>query len=227
MITPILEAFPLPTNYVDLRAQAAQATGGVYLKSAKYPNGVKLVKRSIASITGFTLHQSAMDRGEDEQGYIHGGAHWFVTRGGKALHVVDAEWNGPFANGFNARTISIEMVGLYAGIVGNVRTLWDNPATPKHEVEQELTSEAIATAFEIMRYEHTRLVKLGAVITKCLAHRQASGSRQSDPGEAVWRSIALPISAELDYDDGGAGFAIDDGRVIPEQWDPARKGKRY
>lgn len=64
-------------------------------------------------------------------------------------------------------------------------------------------------------------------MTKLLAHRQASSSRQNDPGAQPWRDIAIPMMRELGLSDGGPGFKVDQGRPIPEAWDPTRKGIKY
>jgi hypothetical protein len=75
--------------------------------------------------------------------------------------------------------------------------------------------------YEVVRYEHTRLTALGAKMTKFMSHRQAAGSRESDPG-SEWQHGALPIMAELGYDDVGPGFRIDDGKPNPHEWDATR-----
>jgi len=60
-----------------------------------------------------------------------------------------------------------------------------------------------------------------------LAHRQASSSRQNDPGYQPWQEIAIPMMRELGLSDGGPGFKVDRGRPIPVDWDPTRTGYVY
>jgi len=57
-------------------------------------------------------------------------------------------------------------------------------------------------------------------ITKIQAHRNYSGSRRNDPGESIWKAVALwavpVLGLCVDHD-----VARNGGRPIPQEWDPA------
>lgn len=113
-------------------------------------------------------------------------------------------WHG---NGSNARSIGLEVEGLYAGVPGR---------------GEEPTDETIATAREAVRWIVEEAAREGITIRYVLAHRQYSDSRRADPGWRLWREVALWAEAELglvtlpELVDSERGA----GRPIPRQWDP-------
>jgi hypothetical protein len=50
-------------------------------------------------------------------------------------------------------------------------------------------------------------------------HRQASSSRRADPGEGLWRSVALWAQSELGLK-LAQNITLGDGYTIPKEWDP-------
>ena len=58
------------------------------------------------------------------------------------------------------------------------------------------------------------------------AHRQSSKSRTSDPGEKVWKLIALEAQKRWGLKDGGPDFKLG-GTTIPEAWNPEYVGSKY
>jgi hypothetical protein len=115
-----------------------------------------------------------------------------------------------------------------------MRTTWDDPSTPFREQPQRVTTEAMESARQLVRWIVEEVRRNGGACTKLVAHRQASGSRRNDPGQAIWQQVALPLHAELGLDDGGVGFYLPnpaayggDGVAIPEAWDSRCKGVRY
>lgn len=198
-------------NFHDRRAFAAQSHHGYDTRA-----------RSLEHVTGICLHQAACDMGEDPHRYDTMGAHLGITRAGHVVWLHAFDRLVVHGNGWNAGTIGIEISGLYAGIEGDASTVWDNPGTTKRETGQVLTAEAIAACQETIRWICSQLPQVKALVS----HRQASASRRSDPGQAVWRAIALPVAAELALTDGGPGFTLGDGLPIPREWDP-RSTYRY
>lgn len=199
----------VPSNFYDRRATAS--------KSQDHGS------RSMASVTGICLHQTACVLGENPPRWDTVGAHVGVTREGKViwLHSFDRlVWHG---NGWNNGTVGIEIDGLYAGIEGDPSTVWNDPTTPQREQANVLTPATIEAVKQTIRWIASQLPTPRALV----AHRQSSGSRRNDPGSAIWKEIALPMSAELGMNDGGAGFKLDDGYPIPVEWDPARVGYKY
>jgi len=183
-------------------------------------------RRSWNQIAGITLHQTACVLGERPQRWATVVAHLGVTRGGQVIWMHDFEkivWHG---NGFNNRTIGIEMDGTYAGIEGDDRTFW-RPADEPDRAPQAPTAELIEAAKATVRWICEEVSRHGGRVEQLVAHRQASNQRQSDPGSALWQQVALPLHAELKLSDGGPGYTVGNGIPIPEPWDPSRRGVKY
>lgn len=203
----------------------------------------KTWQRLWSKVTGICLHQTACEMGERLERYNRINVHFVVTRAGKVLWMHDLTTGLVAANGWNNQTVSIECDGLYAGLEDDpatvqvneaMRTTWDDPSTPFREQPQKLTEEAAESARQLIRWIVEEVRRSGGACTKLVAHRQASGSRRNDPGQAIWQQVALPLHAELGMDDGGVGFKLPnpaqhggDGVAIPEAWDPRCKGVRY
>lgn len=191
-------------------------------------------QRPWTQVTGICLHQTACRMGEREQRYDNIGAHFVVTRAGKRLRMHDLTRRIVSANGFNARCVSIEVDGLYAGVEGDLSTAWDDKSTPQREQPDSLTLASIESTKSVIRWIVHEVAAHGGKVTALVAHRQSSSTRRSDPGQAIWQSIALPMMDELDLSDGGIGFAVTypgkpsaNGMPIPEAWDSRCKGIRY
>lgn len=176
--------------------------------------------RPWSRITGICLHQTACVLGEKPERWDSVGAHIGITRAGRVMWLHDFDrlvWHG---NGWNAQTVGIEIDGLFAGLDGVPATVWGDGKASK------VTDAQITAAHQVIRWVHSEVVQHGGELTALVAHRQSSKSRRSDPGEAIWRHVALPMHAELGLSDGGAGFEIG-GYAVPEAWDPRCKGVRY
>lgn len=200
---------PIGVDFHDRRAYAAQSH-----------HGYKVKRRSLASVTGICLHQTACMLGERVSRWDSVGAHIGITRAGKVIWLHDFDRRVAHGNGWNAGTIGIEIDGLYAGVEGDISTVWDDPSTPRREEGMDLTPLTVAAALRTIRWIHGAVPGIRAVV----AHRQSSLSRRNDPGEAIWREVALPMHAELSLSDGGDGFEIG-GRPIPREWDPKRTAR--
>lgn len=203
----------LPEQYYDCRERAMRSVD-------KGP-------RSWSNVRGICLHQTACVMGENAPRYDGIGAHIAITRSGKVFHMHDFNrlvWHG---NGWNAQTVGVEIDGLYAGIQGDAKTVWDNPETVRHETGQDLTEAAAESARQTIRWICQEIERNGGKANVLVAHRQSSDARRNDPGSEIWQRVALPMHAELGLNDGGTGFKIGTGAPIPEAWDPEKKGIRY
>lgn len=199
-------------RFHDLRPLAAQ--GGI--------GG----RRPWSQVTGVTLHQTACVLGEKPQRWGTVVAHLGITRGGQVIWMHDFEkvvWHG---NGFNGSTIGIEMDGTYAGIDGDDRTFW-RPKDEPNRKAQAPTIELVDAAKATVRWICEEVARHGGRIRQVVAHRQASNQRDSDPGSALWKQVAMPLHAELGLSDGGPGYTVGNGYAIPEAWDPSRLGIKY
>ena len=94
-------------------------------------------------------------------------------------------------------------------------------------------------AKDMMRFFIREVARHGGKIKYIHAHRQTSKTRRSDPGELIWKSIAVPIMREFDLTFGWDGVAQEDfavpdkkhrigrhcwttrgpGKPIPREWD--------
>ncbi len=209
---------------IDLRTVSSKRTWDPHL-----PGGVfeHVRARSIHDVTGICLHQTACYMGERPERYLNTGAHRIVTRGGQRLRLHDVTDRIVSANGFNARCVSIEGDGIYAGIEGDPRTVWDDPTTRVRELAMDLPDAFVAAYLETCRSIIREVAAAGGKIQFILCHRQSSESRQSDPGEAIYKRVARVILDEFGLSNGGVGFKVDDGRAIPFEWDERSVGIRY
>lgn len=190
--------------------------------------------RSWEETTGTTLHQTACNMGERIERYDTIGAHFAVLLSGRVIRLCDNNRIVFHGNGWNARCVGIEVNGLYAGREDDpataqdeaLRSTWDDPSTPTREQPMRTTPQAMLATRNLVRWIHWDIARHGGKMTKLVAHRQSSLERRNDPGEAIWKAVALPLHAELGLDDGGVGFKIG-GYAIPECWDSRCKGIAY
>lgn len=187
----------------------------------------RVTSRPWRKVTGICLHQTACVLGERVGRWDTVGAHVGVTRAGKVIWLHGFDRVVAHGNGWNAQTVGIEIDGLYAGVEGDESTVWNDPCTPQRELGQELPEVQAEAARDVIRWIVRETEANGGAIRALVAHRQSSDSRRDDPGSAIWQRVALPLAAELELSDGGAGFRLGEGRPIPEAWDPSRKGIRY
>lgn len=202
----------LPAGYVDRRQ----------FGDRKQDQG----PRPWAEITGLCLHQTACKMGERDGRYDTLGAHAAITQGGKSIHVHGFDrliWHG---NRWNRGTIGIEFDGLFAGVEGDASTVWNDPSTPQRETPSVLGEAQVKAGLAFGRWAIAEVARHGGRVRVIVAHRQASKSRENDPGSAIWQAVALPLMADFGLTDGGAGYTVG-GLPIPEQWDATRRGIRY
>jgi hypothetical protein len=192
-------------------------------------------QRSWKNTTGVCLHQTACWMGERPARYDHTQAHFVVTRAGAVIWLFDLDRETIHGNGWNTQCVGIEVDGLYPGLEDDpataineaLRTTWDDPTTPVREQPMQVTEVAMARCRDLVRWIDYEIARNDGSLHVLVAHRQASSSRENDPGEAIWKAVALPLHAELGLTDGGIGFKIGDGYPIPQAWDPRCVGVRY
>lgn len=184
-------------------------------------------KRAWTKTRGVTLHQTACSMGERVERYDTIGAHFAVLRSGRVLRMANLNTVVYHGNGWNEQCVGIEVDGLYAGIEGDIHTVWDDPSTPVREQPMVATPDALRATRMLIRWIHAEVAAYGGELKVLCSHRQSSKDRRNDPGSAIWRAVALPLHAELGLSDGGPGFKLGDGYPNPEVWDPSRKGIKY
>lgn len=208
-----------------MRARSSSGTFGVH------PGGVyeRVRTRQWSEVHGITLHQTACLLGERPERWVNVGAHYGVTRGGQTFWLHDETDRIVHGNEWNAQCVGVECDGLYAGVEGARRlaTTWDDPTTKWRETPMLPTDELVAATLNLGRRIKRRIEEHGGKLRVIVSHRQSSDTRESDPGEVIWKRVALVLHAEFAISDGGPGFKVGDGRPNPEEWDPSRKGYRY
>ena len=209
---------------VDLRHVSSHRTWDPHIPGGVYEH---VRTRPWSEVTGICVHQTACYMGERHERYLAIGAHYVVTRGGQRLRMHDETDRIVSANGFNARCVSVEGDGIYAGIEGDPRTVWDDPTTKAREMAMDLPDAFVAAYRETIRTIVRRVREAGGSVKFLLCHRQSSESRQNDPGQGIYQRVVRPMLDELGLSNGGVGFKVDDGRAIPEVWDERAKGVRY
>jgi hypothetical protein len=191
-------------------------------------------ERSWTQTTGITLHQTACNMGERVARYDTIGAHFAVLRSGRVLRMADLNTVVYHGNGWNTRCVGIEVDGLYSGLEDDpdtaqdeaLRTTWDDPSTPTREQPMVVTEAAMRSTRQLIRWIRHEIARNGGKLTVLNAHRQSSKDRRNDPGETIWKAVALPLHAELGLTDGGPGFEIG-GYPVCVEWDPSRVGYKY
>jgi hypothetical protein len=203
----------IPFHLVDMRARST--------KTKVYGH------RPWSKVTGICLHQTACMMGERPERYENTGAHVVITRSGKVIWLHDLDSLVIHGHGWNAQTVGFEIDGLFAGVEGDPKTVWDDPSTERHETGTTPTPAQLEAVRAAIRWVCHEVADKGGKVTALVAHRQSSDTRRNDPGSAIWKAVALPMHAELGLSDGGPGFKIGNGRPIPEAWDPSRVGIKY
>lgn len=184
--------------------------------------------RPWSQVRGWCLHQTAcwLSSSKDIARCDKVGAHWVVYPDGRKFWLHDQNRKIIHGNGWNNQTIGIEIDGLFAGIEGDPKTVWDDPSTPYKEKAGTVTPEQIQAVREIILFDYAIIVANGGQPRVIVSHRQSSKTRRNDPGSKVWQEIAIPLLKELNLSDGGPGFEIG-GYPIPQEWDSSKKGYRY
>lgn len=185
------------------------------------PNPKHCSYRGFAPVTGVVLHQTACVLGESEQRWYTVPAHLGVTRGGKVLWLNGFDWNLPCANGFNGSTISIEIDGRYRGVEARPETLWNHQET----APTDPSAAQVEAAKQALRWVVEELRTYGCRVRYLFAHRQSSSTRESDPGEFLWKQVGIWGQRQLGLTDGGDGYKVGQGLAIPREWDPARTAR--
>lgn len=232
---------PLPVCFVDRRGMQRSRQYGV---------------RRWSEITGITLHQTATCFLDDSDFHDMGKVSRAVERvAGLAIHhailrngfsVWSHHYEAEVAQAqrvYNASDVGIEIDGWFSGVEGDDRSFW----RPEHSPDREpmvLTDKQARSCLDTIDFIVSEVARHGGEIKYIHAHRQTASSRRSDPGEQIWKRVALPAMAKHNLSDGGDGYYIphrserpkwdrnawsDDapGWPIPKQWDPRRTYDYY
>lgn len=175
--------------------------------------------RTEEQIQGICLHQAGCHLGNRPERWKTVITHFGIPRDGSII-LVNHPYTMPWAsNYFVRRSISIEVGGNFRGLEGKGWTLWKGGG--RRSVLNDGQVEACKKLIGWLLAECPRIRTLWA-------HRQTNPNKRGDPGEAIWRRIALPVIEDygLDYDPNYT-HPQSKGLKIPQQWDPERATAKY
>lgn len=175
--------------------------------------------RSWDQIEGVTLHQTGCAMPERPLGWSRVNAHYGITREGVPILLNRPEnmiWHAQRAS---KTTIGIEFEGNYRGLEEKPNTLWA-PGGGPHTLNDAMLEAADVVFDDILR----RFTAAGRHWALVYGHRQSSPNRRADPGQEIWRRIAVPWQAYLNTSTYCPTKTFGKGRPIPKQWDSNGRG---
>lgn len=214
-----------PANFIDLRSLQPDPPSDE--RRYKLKRNGKVYKRDIKKITGVCLHQTSIlygiskrqtnEAGGNQHLALHNrglkvACHGVVFGGegadiecGHALLVNPLRWYVWQADTMNSISLGLEIEGDYPGLMRsrNERVL-DHIIKAAREALKALVNEAR---------------KEGAPIKYIWAHRQSSAMRRDDPGEEIWRRVALEYGVAVLGLETQPGRTWGNGKTIPKIWD--------
>lgn len=223
---------PLGASALDKAFAALDQNGvnpNIIDERANHPHSgrsVSMPYRPWSNITAVVLHQTAANMGETPSSWHGVPIHFGITRAGKIIQLYDLTEVCNHANGLNRRSVGIEIDGWYAGIEGQLNTLWQPHNQPKRQPMDLPAAQANAVK-EIVQWILNTVAVNGGKVTHIHPHRQSSKDRQSDPGSLIWQTIGLWAQNNLQLSDGGVTFTVGDGLMIPAAWDARYKSNPY
>ena len=202
-------------------------------------------KRRWSDVTGITFHQTACcflsDLDPDEAKLKRALARVAKVRAHfVGLRCGDFAYNAPLdrrmshGHAFNRHDVGIEIDGYYGGVHDDLATFWRPKSRPNRK-PMVPTPVQVENARAVCRYIVETVAANGGEVLYIHAHRQTHRGKPSDPGELIWRDVALWCKAELGLTDegpdyyvphhshkkrGGLSSKAGPGRPIPKQWDP-------
>lgn len=192
----------------------------------------KTVRRSPAAIDSVMLHQTAVRFGQLPgttgdlalaRRSLRVACHAMAFYSGFVAWPVDPLWYIHHGNRANGRSLGLEVDGNYPGLIGGkVRTGTETP----------LTDEVVKAARMGVKLLVEEGRRAGCPIRFIYAHRQFDSWRRADPGEGLWRRVALEYAVpELGLIPcQGESFrhpkgVLRHGKPVPERWDPDGVGR--
>lgn len=179
--------------------------------------------RSWSDINGVTIHQTGCNMPSKPSSWGRLNAHFGITKEGLVIFANDPKKFIWHAQGLSKSTIGIEIEGNYQGLMNDPKTLWSGGG-PAATLNPEMYF-AIEQLFVLLEWMFKANKKQWWFVH---GHRQSAKSRIADPGEEIWKGVALPWMARLNkkwFDenrDGGNDFSLGSGRRIPKDWSPRR-----
>ena len=166
-----------------------------------------------SSVFGVTIHQTGCNMPRKAEGWDRLNAHIGITQEGAVIIENDPGNMIWHAQGLSLRTIGIEFEGNFCGLDGDLRTLWKGGGGPHH------VPSAMRIAIDVVFDWLSDWFKTASAEWKfTCGHRQSKDTRIADPGEELWKLVAIPWMEANGSTDGGATFKMGSGRPIPREW---------
>jgi len=192
-------------------------------------------KKGWKDVKGITLHQTATELGNKPSRYRNVACHIAIPPDGSVVHVNPLEWVVWHGNSFNSKDVGFEIDGHFAGVetlneetgewVPNLKTYW-KPASKPNRKPLSVTDGQVKATLAAIEWVIEEVARHGGKVEYIHAHRQSSTMRTSDPGEKVWKLVALEAQKRWGLQDGGQTFKLG-GTTIPEEWNPDYVGSKY
>lgn len=195
----------------------------------------RVVRRDPAHVDAVCLHQTACrfgpfaDAGKRHLRALSVPIHAMAFRDGTVVLPYPVEyclWHG---NGWNARSLGLEIEGHFAGLEADPRTRAVRGGLDGYHVEgaDDLPEAALAAARRAVYELVARGRAAGMPIRYLVTHRQSSEDRRADPGQLIYREVGLAYAvAELGLE-ALPDAHVGSGRPVPVEWDPAHGVGRY
>jgi hypothetical protein len=185
----------------------------------------RVYSRPLNTIDGIVIHQTACPYGVTADAVKAAGGDRILAKHRRALDVAahmtafdtgyavlahPFDWYVFHANSLNARSLGIEIEGLYPQLQGD---------------KELLVGPVLQAARDGLTYLVTLARAKQMPIKWVWAHRQSSLTREADPGEEIWRKLVL------DFAVSGLGLVpqpdfVSGGKPLPPEWRPAKSGGR-
>ena len=218
-----------PVKVVDLTGK--QTNPPADQSKWKVQNG-KVVVRDPRTVSGLMLHQTGVwygvssaqvaAAGGDRHAALHNrglniACHAVAFDGkdaglecGHGVATAPLNWYCYQANTANSESLGLEVEGSYPGLV-----------TPGCVMPSE---RVVNAARDAVRYMVEQGRREGMPLRYVWAHRQSSAMRRSDPGEALWKRVALEYAVAVLGLETQPSRTWGDGRPIPIEWQPGGVG---
>lgn len=171
----------------------------------------------VNKITGVTLHQTGCAMGYTPAQWHRLNAHIGLSQRGEIILVNSPETHITHAQGLSQSTIGIEIEGNYPGQINNHKTLWRPGGGPHH-----LTTAMLARRSDLFQIINMWFTSKNLKWQRIYAHRQAYEGRVHDPGEEIWKKIAIPWMRKLEQINDEFEYTtletFGSGKPIPKHW---------
>ncbi|MBW2275983.1 MAG: N-acetylmuramoyl-L-alanine amidase, partial [Deltaproteobacteria bacterium] len=206
-------------------ASKPRSKGVVFVDATgEHPNKHAKGVRAWNKIAGVTLHQTGIYMTNTAKRFYRLRAHIGIIdpKGvGTIVQVYPLTTKLWHANKLNPDTVGIEINGLFEGRAGK--------GLPKYQRHLKLCHPSmvqIEAARKCIKWIRDEVARHGGELKYVYAHRQASSTRQADPGSRVWQDVALWAEDNLGLSTRPKETR-GKGRAIPAAWDPRQQGVKY